>query len=160
MILYTHYSLDLDAASTLALAFMVTGALRVKYISADITKKEFTSLHYIEEDFLMLDIDCEGLGIKGKKIVKDGQTYILSAFSSYLALQTEDYKEAFKDLALFIDQVDSGNKLPAASLYGNWLTIFLAIKRKISTDPEVLEAWFVILEGHYKNKESKGTLYY
>lgn len=151
MILYSHYSLDLDAASTLALAYMVTNAEKIVYVSADITKKEFLALHDKDEPYLILDVDCEGLGIKGKKTTKDGNTFVLSAFSSYLDMQDDDYKQAFLGLASFIDTVDA--KLPTGRESANnaWLTVFLDLKRIRITDPELFNAWVDIIEGHYLN---------
>ena len=152
MILYTHYALDIDAASTLALACMITGSQEIRYIRADVTKKEFLALHNSKEEYLILDIDCEGLGIKGRKVIRyDGAAFVLSAFSSYLERQDDKYKQTFLWLANYIDVVDA--KLPASKELpeNSWLTIFLALKRISRTDEELFKVWLQIITGHHQN---------
>jgi hypothetical protein len=145
--------MDIDAASSVALARLMYPDKEkhpIKFLGSDVTKEEFHLLHPKGKRYLLLDIDCSGIGMKGTKKTIGDRTFVMSAFSLYLSTLDADFKEAFSDLANFIDIVDS-KILRIEQHNSEWLTVFKALQRTTTTDEGLLEIWCKIIEGHYRN---------
>jgi len=161
MLIYTHTDLDIDAASSAALACLVYSIPieQVYFINAGITKNEFkTNIHLgnekIKPCYLILDVDCEGLGIKGKQEVINGRTYVNSAFSSLLDyININDINKAFSNVAVYIDNIDSHKNINKNSTNDDvsFFTTFIALKKVYTNDKKLLLVWKDVIEGIYSN---------
>lgn len=145
MTIITHYNLDLDAASSAALALIVNAEKnpKLRFISTSVTWDEIKD--EITEEDLVLDIDASGKGLKGK----------ISAFSSYIALLETKWALYFMDLADIIDATDSGLTSKAPDLND----FFLNIKYALNSDEEVVSYWKVFLEGIIKRQDELKRAY-
>ena len=139
MTIITHYDVDLDAASSAALALIVNEDKNpdLKFISTASSWEDIQS--FVKEEDLILDIHASGKGLKGT----------LSAFSSYLALLETKWAIYFMDIADIIDAVDSGIIAQPSDLND----FFLNIKYAYETDEEVVRAWKKFLEGIIKRQD-------
>jgi len=146
MKIYTHVSLDIDAASTVALLMM--------HLNTNIENVEFVPADWegpLQEKDIAVDIS---LGIKGINS---------SAFTEiHRGLPEGDLKEAFKPLSKFINSYDKTGQW--TSLYPidkktgkevpTMLTVFHALKETADNDKELLAFWHIIIVGIYQSYES------
>lgn len=157
--LYTHYSVDLDAACSIwAARTFLDRTDPIQFVPANWNGDE------LSEFDLALDIEA---GLKGEKL-PDGR--ILSCFSSLVAANaTEEDQEALVDLLRFVDLQDSSGD-PYANLgEGSTLSpedhkmlkscglnsVLMALKRIYDRDDEaIVNAFGDILDGLYESSLS------
>lgn len=133
MKIITHYNVDLDAASSAALALIINSdkETTLEFISTSATWDEIKD--QVSEEDLILDVDVSGKGLKG----------VISCFSSYLATQDKEWAEHFYEFADKVDIVDSNPELQTSDIND----IFLNFKYGCKTDEEVVRIWKIFLEG-------------
>lgn len=158
--IYTHLNLDLDAASSTAIAMIYYNIPieNVIFTTPDIIK--YTN---IKSTDLILDID-HPQGLKGNLIEVGGQKYKTSAFTCFLEkINSKFYKKIFKNIGIFVDAVDAfsdwtipydiiNNKLkdiPTLQL------VFKAFKSNTENDYELLSKWKEIFYGMIKLEVSR-----
>lgn len=135
----THIDVDLDAASSACLYYLLTFG---KWI---IDVIEFVPADYnepLEQADIAIDIECGGKGIKGEK----------SAFSAILEIYgSPSYKSAFKDLADLLDVYDSTGTFPQLAGFPGMtiIDVFRYIKNNCVSDLYIVEVWFKIISGIY-----------
>jgi len=140
MSIYTHLSLDLDAASSVSLYLLCNPNLSVTdvvFVPADFDGK---TMKY--ED-VAIDIYAGDKGIKGDK----------SAFSSILNIVDKRYKNAFLSMSKFIDAHDSTGdwksayNVPKDEKIPTILDTFRWYKRSIKEDKLILNHWASVING-------------
>jgi len=137
--IYTHLSLDLDAASAVSLYLLDNHMLScedVVFVPADFDGKDMAT-----ED-VAIDIYAGGKGIKGTK----------SAFSTVLNNEVENkYKSAFTNVSYFIDIVDTTHGLSSRELPNDgvptMLDTFRWLKKSCNSDKYLLQQWSHVISG-------------
>lgn len=140
MRIFTHSSLDLDAASSVAL-YMLHNP-RIKLFDVCFVPADYDGATMDEGD-LAFDIYAGGKGLKGDK----------SAFSAVLKIVDRKYQPAFNDVAKFIDIHDSTGDwkiaydVPKEERLPTMLDTFRWMKRTINHDGFLLHNWEKVIRG-------------
>lgn len=137
MKIFTHVNVDFDAASSAALMKLHYSELynpiiiESVFVSGSIEKTELAKLAN-GETYIAVDITS---GIKG----------VRSAFADLLQTMSDEYQEAFDDLAGFADLVDCTPQ--AINKDNSLLTVFRALKYSTNSDQEMVKVWGLIIKG-------------
>ena len=160
MKVYTHVDVDLDNASSVALALLKYNKLTLNdiiFVSGNFDGKEMVG------NDIALDIEAGGKGEKGNVISVDGRIRVLSAFSLFLGSMDTEYQDAFEDLSIFIDAIDStgtwalGYDLDGVDTLASLPTleqVFFAVKHQFKDDLTVTMFWSKIIQGFWKRHKS------